>query len=80
MHVPAPSPTVPLWCPELGRSFPVSVTIPQAAVIAGESERSMYRRWSAGELSGTKPAGGDIRVATATLLRSLGLTVQPATA
>lgn len=70
-------PDGPLWCPQLGRSFPLSLTVPQAALAVGQSERTMYRAWQAGTLLGVKLTGGDIRIATTQLLEMHGLKVEP---
>ena len=68
-------PEGPLWCPELGRSLPLDLSIPQAAALVGRSERAMYRAKQSGELPGVGITGGDFRVATMPLLARFGLTV-----
>jgi hypothetical protein len=49
-------PNGPLWCPELGRSLPLELSIPQAAALVGRSERAMYRAKELDQLPGVRSA------------------------
>ena len=70
-------PNGPLWCPELGRSLPLDLSIPQAAALVGRSERAMYRAKELDQLPGVAISGGEYRVGTTRLLAMDGLTVGP---
>jgi hypothetical protein len=70
-------PNGPLWCPELGRSLPLDLSIPQAAALVGRSERAMYRAKELDQLPGVAISGGEYRVGTTRLLAMYGLTVGP---
>lgn len=71
------SPTI--YCPELDRNYPLLMTIEDLAELRSTSTANIYRiaRQTPDALPGLTREGRALRFASATVLRSLGFTVEP---